>query len=181
MILLGGQLKVDEPFYYIAYLLIMNFCCCSFLCSFWNFVILKSWNLTHECQFIGISYFTSTLALFNWNVLSSTTIFILSNLPDIKLNVLSRDVHIIINQFFHLFLILDLVLQNRLVLYDLENQTIGWTEYNCELFSITKISYTLDSYFPCLISSCWTNLHACDAYSSSLIVGWRFLDLFYLV
>ncbi|KAG6607130.1 Aspartic proteinase-like protein 2 [Cucurbita argyrosperma subsp. argyrosperma] len=25
----------------------------------------------------------------------------------------------------------DLVLQNRLVLYDLENQTIGWTEYNC--------------------------------------------------
>ncbi|KAJ0606155.1 putative aspartic peptidase A1 family, aspartic peptidase domain superfamily [Helianthus annuus] len=25
----------------------------------------------------------------------------------------------------------DLVLSNKLVLYDLENQTIGWTEYNC--------------------------------------------------
>lgn len=25
----------------------------------------------------------------------------------------------------------DLVLSNKLVLYDLENQLIGWTEYNC--------------------------------------------------
>ncbi|KAF5936770.1 hypothetical protein HYC85_024276 [Camellia sinensis] len=28
----------------------------------------------------------------------------------------------------------DLVLSNKLVVYDLENQVIGWTEYNCELF-----------------------------------------------
>lgn len=26
----------------------------------------------------------------------------------------------------------DLVLSNKLVVYDLQNQTIGWTEYNCE-------------------------------------------------
>ncbi|KAJ7008671.1 hypothetical protein NC653_007359 [Populus alba x Populus x berolinensis] len=26
----------------------------------------------------------------------------------------------------------DLVLSNKLVLYDLENQIVGWTEYNCE-------------------------------------------------
>ncbi|XP_021900148.1 aspartic proteinase-like protein 2 [Carica papaya] len=26
----------------------------------------------------------------------------------------------------------DLVLSNKLVLYDIENQVIGWTEYNCE-------------------------------------------------
>ncbi|KAJ6697065.1 hypothetical protein OIU85_003429 [Salix viminalis] len=25
----------------------------------------------------------------------------------------------------------DLVLSNKLVLYDIENQAIGWTEYNC--------------------------------------------------
>ncbi|KAK8713329.1 hypothetical protein V6N13_148550 [Hibiscus sabdariffa] len=25
----------------------------------------------------------------------------------------------------------DLVLSNKLVVYDVENQTIGWTEYNC--------------------------------------------------
>ncbi|OMO61960.1 Peptidase A1 [Corchorus olitorius] len=25
----------------------------------------------------------------------------------------------------------DLVLSNKLVVYDIENQTIGWTEYNC--------------------------------------------------
>lgn len=29
-------------------------------------------------------------------------------------------------------LLADLVLSNKLVLYDLENQTIGWTEYNCK-------------------------------------------------
>jgi hypothetical protein len=26
----------------------------------------------------------------------------------------------------------DLVLSNKLVVYDLENQVIGWTEYNCK-------------------------------------------------
>ncbi|KAL6293660.1 hypothetical protein ACE6H2_001802 [Prunus campanulata] len=31
----------------------------------------------------------------------------------------------------NLTLLGDLVLSNKLVLYDLENQTIGWTEYNC--------------------------------------------------
>lgn len=30
-----------------------------------------------------------------------------------------------------MFLLGDLVLSNKLVLYDLENQVIGWTEYNC--------------------------------------------------
>jgi len=30
----------------------------------------------------------------------------------------------------------DLVLSNKLVFYDLENQVIGWTEYNCEYHMI---------------------------------------------
>ncbi|XP_042038510.1 aspartic proteinase 36-like [Salvia splendens] len=30
-----------------------------------------------------------------------------------------------------IFLLGDIVLSNKLVVYDLENQTIGWTEYNC--------------------------------------------------
>jgi len=30
-----------------------------------------------------------------------------------------------------LFPIADLVLSNKLVVYDLENMTIGWTDYNC--------------------------------------------------
>lgn len=28
--------------------------------------------------------------------------------------------------------LLDLVLSNKLVVYDLENQVIGWTDYNCK-------------------------------------------------
>ncbi|KAG0456538.1 hypothetical protein HPP92_024326 [Vanilla planifolia] len=31
----------------------------------------------------------------------------------------------------NLFLLGDMVLTNKLMIYDLENQTIGWTEYNC--------------------------------------------------
>lgn len=30
----------------------------------------------------------------------------------------------------------DLVLSNKLVTYDLENQTIGWAEYNCEYHTL---------------------------------------------
>lgn len=34
-----------------------------------------------------------------------------------------------------------MVLSSKLVLYDLENQTIGWTEYNCEyaIFVVTFV------------------------------------------
>jgi hypothetical protein len=40
----------------------------------------------------------------------------------------------------------DLVLSNKLVFYDLENQVIGWTEYNCEcrlkfLYFIVHLNY----------------------------------------
>jgi hypothetical protein len=40
----------------------------------------------------------------------------------------------------------DLVLSNKLVFYDLENQVIGWTEYNCEcrlifLYFIVHFNY----------------------------------------
>jgi hypothetical protein len=51
----------------------------------------------------------------------------------------------------------DLVLSNKLVVYDLENQVIGWTEYNCS--SSIKIkdeqtgaTYTVDAHN---ISSGW--------------------------
>lgn len=37
-----------------------------------------------------------------------------------------------IKKLLVLFPMADLVLSNKLVLYDLEAQTIGWTEYNCE-------------------------------------------------
>jgi hypothetical protein len=30
------------------------------------------------------------------------------------------------------FFFLDLVLSNKLVIYDLENRVIGWTDYNCK-------------------------------------------------
>lgn len=33
-----------------------------------------------------------------------------------------------------LVVLADLVLSNKLVLYDLEKQAIGWTEYNCKLY-----------------------------------------------
>ncbi|MFQ6647452.1 hypothetical protein Gotur_021142 [Gossypium turneri] len=39
----------------------------------------------------------------------------------------------------------DLVLSNKLVIYDIENQNIGWTEYNCE--------YPLEQPYLCLGSS----------------------------
>lgn len=34
--------------------------------------------------------------------------------------------------FFFANLLSDLVLSNKLVLYDLENQAIGWADYNCK-------------------------------------------------
>lgn len=37
-----------------------------------------------------------------------------------------------------------MALSNRLVVYDLENQTIGWTEYNCEFLKhFIKLSVPL--------------------------------------
>lgn len=36
------------------------------------------------------------------------------------------------NNLFEFLENADLVLSNKLVIYDIENQTIGWTEYNCE-------------------------------------------------
>ncbi len=46
-------------------------------------------------------------------------------------------VHIIfIHWLLQLFPIADMVLSNKLVLYDLEQQTIGWTEYNCEYYVV---------------------------------------------
>lgn len=32
----------------------------------------------------------------------------------------------------NIFPIADLVLSNKLVVYDLENMVIGWTDFNCE-------------------------------------------------
>lgn len=47
----------------------------------------------------------------------------------------------------------DLVLANKLVSYDLENQTIGWAEYNCEYtFSFNNCQTTcLDSWLNTLL------------------------------
>jgi len=33
------------------------------------------------------------------------------------------------------------VLSNKLVLYDLEQQMIGWTEYNCEYYVVTYSNF----------------------------------------
>jgi hypothetical protein len=45
----------------------------------------------------------------------------------------------------------DLVLSNKLVFYDLENQVIGWTEYNCEcrlifLYFIVHFNYFFSNF-----------------------------------
>lgn len=42
-------------------------------------------------------------------------------------------------------LIADLALSNKLVVYNLEDQTIGWTEYNCKYIIMHSIS--LDFFF----------------------------------
>lgn len=48
----------------------------------------------------------------------------------------------------------DLVLSNKLVVYDLENMVIGWTDYNCEYESIffkskLDIAQCLQMHFQC--------------------------------
>lgn len=43
--------------------------------------------------------------------------------------------------------IADLVLTNKLVVYDLENMTIGWADYNCEYPFIYMLN--LQRLFPC--------------------------------
>ena len=69
-------------------------------------------------------------------------------------------------------LLADLVLSNKLVLYDLENQTIGWTEYNCEyevfasLFSKLSLSLHVITWFFCsfffspIFAVCYLNFSA---------------------
>ncbi|KAJ7008661.1 hypothetical protein NC653_007349 [Populus alba x Populus x berolinensis] len=42
---------------------------------------------------------------------------------------------------YHVKWMFDLVLSNKLVLYDLENQIVGWTEYNCEPKTIFPTLY----------------------------------------
>lgn len=54
----------------------------------------------------------------------------------------------------------DMVLSSKLVLYDLENQTIGWTEYNCE-YGVHAVTFmflvgseiTLSSFLCCYIGN----------------------------
>lgn len=38
---------------------------------------------------------------------------------------------------FAILSIADLVLSGKLVIYDVANLTIGWTEYNCEYFNVS--------------------------------------------
>ncbi|GKB89981.1 aspartic proteinase-like protein 2 isoform X1, partial [Tanacetum coccineum] len=55
----------------------------------------------------------------------------------------------------------DLVLSNKLVLYDLENQTIGWTEYNCSssIKLRDEITGSVHLVGPHSISSAGTSIH----------------------
>lgn len=55
----------------------------------------------------------------------------------------------------------DLVLSNKLVLYDLENQAIGWTKYNCSSSiklkdEITGSVHLVGAHFLSSACSCWT-------------------------
>lgn len=43
----------------------------------------------------------------------------------------------------------DLVLSNKLVVYDVQNQTIGWTDFNCEYFML----FAVFSFFPFFFSN----------------------------
>lgn len=40
----------------------------------------------------------------------------------------------------------DLVLSNKLVVYDVQNQTIGWTDFNCEYFMLFEV-FSLSFHF----------------------------------
>lgn len=44
---------------------------------------------------------------------------------------------------FELFPIADLVLSNKLVVYDLENMEIGWKDFNCECIMFPYLLYGL--------------------------------------
>ncbi|XP_068657786.1 aspartic proteinase 36 [Aristolochia californica] len=65
----------------------------------------------------------------------------------------------------------DLVLSNKLVVYDLENQTIGWTEYNCS----SSIQVQDDK------SSSVYNIGAHDISNASSLQIWSFHVLLFLV
>lgn len=66
----------------------------------------------------------------------------------------------------------DMVLSSKLVLYDLENQTIGWTEYNCSSSVKVKDGQTGAEY---LIGS-----HDLSSTSSLNAAGWT-VTLFFLL
>ncbi|XVF56403.1 hypothetical protein PTKIN_Ptkin06aG0117900 [Pterospermum kingtungense] len=57
----------------------------------------------------------------------------------------------------------DLVLSNKLVIYDIENQTIGWTEYDCSTNITVKDEKTGTVYS--------VSAHNIDSASSSLTIG----------
>lgn len=65
-----------------------------------------------------------------------------------------------------IFPIADLVLSNKLVVYDLENMTIGWTNFNCEF-------PTLNLYHLGIVSVIYM-LNATFIYDSSISV--KFVD-----
>lgn len=58
-----------------------------------------------------------------------------------------KDVDAIFFLFLFLFFNADIVLSDKLVLYDLENQTIGWTQYNCE-YTLYNLCVLLSLIFP---------------------------------
>ncbi|KAJ1696995.1 hypothetical protein LUZ63_005507 [Rhynchospora breviuscula] len=76
-----------------------------------------------------------------------------------------------------MFLLGDLVLSNKLVVYDLENQVIGWTNYNCS--SSIKVQddktgrvYIVDSHY---IGSAWRSELPSCALLLSLIIVFMFM------
>lgn len=47
---------------------------------------------------------------------------------------------------FQSYCFADLALSNKLIVYDLENQVIGWTEYNCKLHMIYYYISLIEEY-----------------------------------
>lgn len=67
-------------------------------------------------------------------------------------NMLGLCAYFISYQLLQFFAIADLVLSNKLVLYDLVEQAIGWTDYNCEysgsdLISCVGLAYDFCPYY----------------------------------
>lgn len=68
----------------------------------------------------------------------------------------------------------DLVLSNKLVLYDLENQTIGWTEYNCEC-PVTILLFLHFSFSIFVLKASCIHIlefqNTCSVLASQVVVG----------